>query len=44
MTAKGTFLEGLPVYAGDARTEAMLRQLLQFFGPDQVRMFVGDAG
>uniref|UniRef100_A0A7S0EJD5 Uncharacterized protein n=1 Tax=Hanusia phi TaxID=3032 RepID=A0A7S0EJD5_9CRYP len=35
VTAKGTFLEGLPVYAGDARTEAMLRQLLQFFGPDQ---------
>jgi len=34
VTAKGNFLDGLPVFAGDAKTEAMLQQLLKFFGPD----------
>lgn len=34
VTAKGNFLDGLPVFAGDAKTEAMLQQLLKYFGPD----------
>lgn len=36
VTAKGSFLDGLPVFAGDPRTEAMLRQLFEYFGPSKV--------
>mmetsp|Transcript_66814 Transcript_66814/g.178618 ORF Transcript_66814/g.178618 Transcript_66814/m.178618 type:complete len:126 (-) Transcript_66814:326-703(-) len=34
VTAKGSFIGGLKVFAGDARTETMLQQLLKFFGPN----------
>ena len=34
VTAQGNFLDGLPVFAGDEKTEAMLQQLLKYFGPD----------
>ena len=34
VTAKGNFLDGLPVFAGDARTEAMLQELLKWTPED----------
>ena len=42
VTAKGNFLDGLPVFAGDARTEAMLQELLKYFGPDPANGLVVD--
>lgn len=42
MTAKGNFLDGLPVFAGDAKTEAMLQQILKYFGPDPEKGLILD--
>jgi len=42
VTAKGNFLDGLPVFAGDAKTEAMLQQILKYFGPDPEKGLILD--
>jgi len=42
VNAKGSFLDGLPVFAGDPRTEMMLAQLLAYFGPEANKGLVLD--
>jgi hypothetical protein len=32
LTAKGSFLDNVPVFPGDEKTETMLSQLFHFFG------------
>lgn len=40
VTAQGSFLDNVPVFPGDAKTEGMLEQLFHFFGPDKAGLIM----